>query len=130
MLGSMDRKKPAPRFLNLLKIKLPPGGITSIAHRISGVLMFLGIPLVAWLFARSLENEVAYLEVVRLMQSPPAVPISLLLVWSLSHHLLAGIRHLLLDIDIGMEKAQARASAWLVNVGALVLTAIYLLRAL
>jgi succinate dehydrogenase / fumarate reductase cytochrome b subunit len=130
MLGSMDRKKPAPRFLNLLKIKLPPGGIASIAHRISGVLMFLSIPLVAWLFARSLENEVAYLEVVRLMQSPPAVPISLLLVWSLSHHLLAGIRHLLLDIDIGMEKAQARASAWLVNVGALVLTAIYLLRAL
>lgn len=130
MLGSMDRKKPAPRFLNLLKIKLPPGGIASIAHRISGVLMFLSIPLVAWLFARSLENEVAYLEVVRLMQSPPAVLISLLLVWSLSHHLLAGIRHLLLDIDIGMEKAQARASAWLVNVGALVLTAIYLLRAL
>ena len=47
----------------------------------------------------------------------------MLLVWSLSHHLLAGIRHLLLDIDIGVEKTQARGSAWLVNMGALALTA-------
>jgi succinate dehydrogenase / fumarate reductase cytochrome b subunit len=126
----MDRKKSAPRFLNLLKIKLPPGGMASIGHRISGVLMFLAIPLVAWLFGRSLENEAAYLEVVRLMRSPPAVLVSVLLVWSLSHHLLAGIRHLLLDIEVGMKKEQARASAWVVNVGALVLTAIYLLRLL
>ena len=126
----MDRKTPAPRFLNLLKIKLPPGGIASIAHRVSGVLMFLGIPLVAWLFSRSLENEAAYLEVVELMKSPPALLVSILLVWSLSHHLLAGIRHLLLDVEIGIEKAQARASAWLVNIGALLLTAIYLARIL
>ena len=126
----MDRKTPAPRFLNLLKIKLPPGGIASIAHRVSGVLMFLGIPLVAWLFARSLENEAAYLEVVGLMKSPPALMVSILLIWSLSHHLLAGIRHLLLDVEIGIEKAQARASAWLVNIGALVLTASYLTRIL
>ena len=126
----MDRKQSAPRFLNLLKIKLPPGGIASIAHRISGVLMFLAIPLVAWLFARSLENEAAYLEVARQLKSPPAVLVSVLLVWALSHHLLAGIRHLLLDIEIGLEKTQARASAWLVNMGALVLTAIYLLRVL
>jgi succinate dehydrogenase / fumarate reductase cytochrome b subunit len=126
----MDRKTPAPRFLNLLKIKLPPGGIASIAHRVSGVLMFLGIPLVAWLFARSLENEAAYLEVMELIKSPPALLVSILLIWSLSHHLLAGIRHLLLDVEIGIEKTQARASAWLVNIGALVLTAIYLTRIL
>jgi succinate dehydrogenase / fumarate reductase cytochrome b subunit len=126
MLGSMDRRKSAPRYLNLLRIKLPPGGIASIAHRISGVFMFLGIPLVAWLFARSLENEAAFLEVAQLMDSPPVLLASLVLVWSLSHHLLAGIRHLLLDIEIGLEKQQARASAWLVNIAALVLTAVYL----
>ena len=126
----MDKRNTAPRYLNLLKIKLPPGGIASIAHRISGVLMFLGIPLVAWLFARSLESEAAFLEVARLLDSPLALLASLVLVWSLSHHLLAGIRHLLLDIEIGLDKAQARFSAWLVNAGALVLTAIYLVTAL
>ena len=126
----MDKRTSAPRYLNLLKIKLPPGGIASIAHRISGVLMFLGIPLVAWLFARSLENEAAFLQVTKLLDSPLALIVSLVLVWSLSHHLLAGIRHLLLDIEIGLDKARARFSAWLVNVGALILTAIYLVTAL
>ncbi len=126
----MNTKKPAPRYLNLLKIKLPPGGIASIGHRISGVLMFLGVPFFAWLFAHSLESESAYLEVVQLMDSPLLLPVFLLLVWSLSHHLLAGIRHLLLDIHIGVEKTQARGSAWVVNIGALALTAAYLLRLL
>ena len=122
----MDRKKPAPRFLNLLQIKLPPGGIASIGHRISGVFMFLSIPLIAWLFARSLENETAWLDVIGLLKSPPAQLVSVVLVWSLSHHLLAGIRHLLLDIDIGVDKLKARASAWVVNIGALILVAVYL----
>ena len=45
------------KFLNLLQIELPPGGIASIAHRISGVLMFLSIPLLAWLFGLSLQSE-------------------------------------------------------------------------
>jgi succinate dehydrogenase / fumarate reductase cytochrome b subunit len=123
----MNTGKPAPRYLNLLKIKLPPGGIASIAHRISGVLMFLGIPFLAWLFSRSLESESAYLEVRQLIDSPIIFLATLLLVWSLSHHLLAGLRHLLLDIEVGVEKPQARASAWVVNIGALALTAIYLL---
>ena len=122
----MDRKKAAPRFLNLLQIKLPPGGIASIGHRISGILMFLSIPLIAWLFAQSLENEAAYLDVVGMLKSPPLQLVSVVLIWSLSHHLLAGIRHLLLDVDIGVDKSKARAGAWVVNIGALMLTAIYL----
>jgi len=122
----MDRKKPAPRFLNLIQIKLPPGGIASIGHRISGVFMFFSIPMIAWLFAWSLENEAAYLEIIGLLKSPVAQLIAVILVWSLSHHLLTGIRHLLLDIGIGVDKLKARASAWVVNIGALVLTAVYL----
>lgn len=122
----MDRQKPAPKFLNLLKIKLPPGGVASIAHRISGVLMFLSIPAVAWLFARSLQSNEGLQQVSAVLQTLPALLISVLLVWSFSHHLLAGIRHLLLDIHIGVDKSQARLSAWSVNLGALALTAFYL----
>jgi succinate dehydrogenase / fumarate reductase cytochrome b subunit len=122
----MATNKSAPKFLNLLKIKLPPGGITSIAHRISGVLMFLCIPLLTWLFGLSLESEQGFLEVRDFLRSVPVILVSLILVWSLSHHLLAGLRHLLLDIDIGVQKAQARASAWLVNLGALLMTGLYM----
>ncbi len=121
----MARKKPAPKFLNLMKIKLPPGGIASIGHRISGVLMFLSIPFIGWEFGRSLESEQGFREVQDCLQSTPVVVLSLLLVWSLSHHLLAGTRHLFLDVGIGVDKPPANATAWLVNLGALLITALY-----
>mgnify|MGYP000045944668 FL=1 len=121
----MSVKKPAPKFLNLLVIKLPPSGIVSIAHRVSGVLMFVSIPVIAYLFALSLESQQGFQQVRAWLASPPALVLTVLLVWSFSHHLLAGIRHLLLDIDVGVERSQARASAWLVNLGALLLTAVY-----
>ena len=122
----MATSKAAPKFLNLLKIKLPPGGIASIAHRISGVFMFLSIPLATWLFALSLESEQGFRDAKEFLSCTPVILLSLLLVWSLSHHLLAGIRHLLLDIDIGVERHQARISAWLVNLGAVLIVAVYL----
>ena len=122
----MATQKTAPKFLNLLRIKLPPGGIASIGHRISGVLMFLSIPLVTWLFGLSLESPQGFRAVQEQRDSLLLLLLSLVLVWSLSHHLLAGIRHLLLDIEIGVCKASARASAWLVNIGALMLTVLYL----
>lgn len=121
----MARKKPAPKFLNLIKIKLPPGGIASIGHRISGVLMFLSIPFIGWEFGRSLESEQGFREVRDCLQSTPVIVLSLLLVWSLSHHLLAGVRHLFLDVGIGVDKSPANATAWLVNLGALLITALY-----
>ena len=122
----MSVRKPAPKFLNLFLIKLPPSGVVSIAHRISGVLMFVSIPVIAYLFALSLESQQGFQQVQVWLASPPALILTVPLVWSFSHHLLAGIRHLLLDIDVGVQRAQARASAWLVNLGALLLTILYL----
>jgi succinate dehydrogenase / fumarate reductase cytochrome b subunit len=122
----MDTSKPTPKYLNLLEIRLPPGAVASIAHRVSGVLMFLAIPLVAWLFAQSLAGETGFQTALAHLRSLPGKAVSLLLFWSLSHHLLAGVRHLLLDIDIGLDRASARASAWLVNLGALAMTAAFL----
>ncbi|VAW75952.1 Succinate dehydrogenase cytochrome b-556 subunit [hydrothermal vent metagenome] len=121
----MAKQKAAPKYLNLLAIKLPPGGIASIGHRISGVFMFLSIPLFVWLFGLSLESEAGFLRAVELMQGTPFRLLSLVLVWSLSHHLLAGLRHLFLDIDVGVEKGAARLSAYAVNAGGVLLAAIY-----
>jgi len=121
----MARQEPAPKFLNLLLIKLPPGGIASIGHRISGVLMFLCIPLLAWLFSLSLENPEGFQQARQHLHSTPVMLLSVLLMWSFCHHLLAGIRHLLLDVQIGLDKTPARTSAWLVNLGAVLATAWY-----
>ena len=38
-------------------------------------------------------------------------------IWALAHHLLAGVRHLLSDFDVGSPLRLARRSAWFVNLG-------------
>jgi len=121
----MEKRKAAPKFLNLLAIKLPPGGIASIGHRVSGVLMFLAIPLFAWLFGLSLGSEEGFHQVEVYLHTTLFRLLIVLLVWSLIHHLLAGIRHLLLDVDIGVEKVPARMTARVVNFGAILLVALY-----
>jgi succinate dehydrogenase / fumarate reductase cytochrome b subunit len=40
---------------------------------------------------------------------------SVVIAWSLLHHLLAGIRILLIDVEVGVTLPAARISAWLVN---------------
>ena len=76
----------------------------SIAHRISGVIMFLAIPFLLYLLERALTSADEYANVLAMLSSVWLIPVYLLLLWSLLHHFLAGIRYLLLDIDIGVLK--------------------------
>jgi succinate dehydrogenase / fumarate reductase, cytochrome b subunit len=119
----MPRPHSAPKYLDLLRIQMPVGAVLSIAHRISGVLLFLALPLMVYLLGLSLQGPAGYARVLDWLSSLPAQLWLILLAWSLFHHLLAGIRHLLLDIHIGVEKPQARRSAWIVNLAALALLA-------
>lgn len=118
-----------PVYLNLLKIRLPITGMVSLAHRVSGVLIFLSLPLLVWMLEQSVSNEAGFQQVMHLMQSLPARLLSIVLLWSLAHHFFAGIRFLLLDVDIAVEKQQSRVTAWLV-VAAEVLTMLLIVGAL
>lgn len=117
-----------PRFLNLLTIRLPVGALTSIGHRLSGVLLFLCMPWATFLLDLSLQGADGFAQAVDLLTSPWLRAVELLVAWSLAHHFLAGIRFLLLDLDIGVDKAPARATAWAVNLAAPVLAALCLWR--
>jgi succinate dehydrogenase / fumarate reductase, cytochrome b subunit len=110
-----------PVHLNLFKIKLPIGGIMSIIHRITGVLMFLAVPFLIFLLDRSLISPQGYDEAIAIVHSPLGVLLLFGLMWGLMHHLLAGIRYLLIDIDLGVEKEPARQSALAVIVAGPVL---------
>jgi succinate dehydrogenase / fumarate reductase cytochrome b subunit len=114
-----------PVFLNLFRIRFPVGAITSIAHRVSGLLLFLSFPVVVYWLDRSLRDPAGYQSAVEWLQCLWVRLASVLVVWSLLHHLLAGLRFLLLDIGIGLERTQARRSAWTVNVLALLLVLAY-----
>ncbi len=97
---------------------MPVGAVTSIAHRLSGVLMFLSLPLAAFLLELSLKDEAGFREAAALLDAPAAKLLVLILSWALMHHLFAGIRFLLLDLEIGLEKAKARRMAWVASLAA------------
>lgn len=113
-----------PVFLNLLRIRQPVMAVVSIFHRISGVLMILALPGLVYLLNLSLSNQAGFSQVADLLASPVLKLLAVLLGWALTHHILAGIRFMLLDFDLGIERAAARKTAWLVHVGALLLTAL------
>ena len=98
---------------------MPVGALTSITHRVTGLLLAIGTPLGIYLLDLSLQGPQAYERVVSLFDELGWRIATIVLVWVLTHHLLAGIRHLLSDIDIGSQLTAARRSAWIVNVGSI-----------
>lgn len=115
-----------PVFLNLAQIRFPIGAIASIAHRVAGVLLFIALPVVALMLDASLRTEAGFVAVRDLLSSPLWIATAAVLLWALVHHLLAGVRHLLMDVGVGSELVRARASARLVLVAAPALTLLFL----
>ncbi|MFZ2290688.1 MAG: succinate dehydrogenase, cytochrome b556 subunit [Halopseudomonas yangmingensis] len=95
----MNSKRPVN--LDLRTIQLPITAYTSIAHRISGVILFLAIALMLWMLELSLSSEAGFEQVKTLMQNPLVKFITWGVVSALLYHLVAGIRHLVMDAGIG-----------------------------
>jgi succinate dehydrogenase / fumarate reductase cytochrome b subunit len=117
----MQQAKSRPVFLNLMQIRLPVAGVMSIIHRATGVVMVLAIPLLIYLLDLSLSGAEGYADSADLFGNLLVKLMLFLFLWGLMHHLLAGIRYLLIDIDIGVEKPLFRQTAWAVIVAAPVL---------
>lgn len=113
---------PRPKYLNLFQIRLPLPGVVSILHRVSGALLFLLIPLLLYLLQLSLESPQGYAALAGFFAHPLAKLIVIGVLWAYFHHFCAGIRYLLLDLDIGTDLARARASSWAVFAASIGLT--------
>lgn len=113
-----------PIYLDLIHIKLPMPGIISIMHRLFGVMMSFSIPLFSYFFALSLTSEQGYEQARHWVGSGWLYPVYFVLMWGFIHHLFAGIRYLLIDIEIGVEREISYKSSFVVLIAALVVTAI------
>jgi succinate dehydrogenase / fumarate reductase cytochrome b subunit len=107
-----------PVFLNLMRIQLPVGALTSIGHRISGVVLIASVPIAVYLLGLSLGDEAGFLQVKALFTRFAVKAAALVMIWALAQHVLGGVRHLLTDFDIGSPLRVARRSAWFVNLAA------------
>lgn len=110
-------QKQRPVFFNPARIQLPVGAVTSITHRITGVLLALSIPFCIYLLDLSLQGPSGYGRVSAMLEYLPVKGAVIVATWALAHHLFAGIRHLLSDIDIGSQLPASRHSAWIANIG-------------
>ena len=116
----MNKNRPKHLALHLIKLPLP--GFVSILHRLSGVILFLSLPLLLRAFQASLRSIDSYTELMEVLQNPLIKLICIGLLWALLHHFCAGIRYLAIDLHLGSSLAKARASSKWVMVVSLVLT--------
>jgi succinate dehydrogenase / fumarate reductase cytochrome b subunit len=116
--------RPRPKHLDLTKIRLPLPALVSILHRASGAALFLFLPLLLWLWQESIASQQRF-EQLKAIAGHWGVKLVLIgLLWAYLHHLLAGIRHLALDLHIAEELPAARATSWLVLIASLGLSAV------
>ncbi len=97
-----------PVNLDLTTIHFPIHALVSITHRATGVVLFIGAPVVIWCFALSLESAVGFGQVRAYLSYPFGVIFAMGYALALSFHLAAGIKHLFMDCGIGDTSAGAR----------------------
>lgn len=118
----MNRVRPVN--LNLFTIRFPLPAIVSILHRVSGVFLFLSIPIILWALDYSLTQDGF-----DAMHDWRGNILTKLIIWAMLaaflYHFVAGIRHLLSDIGMGSSLRSGRLTAVL----ALVISIVFILLA-
>jgi succinate dehydrogenase / fumarate reductase cytochrome b subunit len=94
----------------------------SIAHRITGVILYLGTLLLAWFLIAASAGPSAYESAAAIAGSIPGRLVLFGMTWALFHHLLGGIRHIIWDAGYGLDHPMREYLAQATLIGGLVLT--------
>ncbi len=129
-MPEMTRTRPGTmRLVDAVKYRLPLAGVVSILHRVSGMLMFVLLPFIIWLFDVSVTSEISYERFTSAFVAGIGfLPgwfiklVALALIWSYLHHFIAGVRHLWMDATHSVTKQQGHSSAVLTMAVSLLLT--------
>lgn len=120
----MQKAAKRPVYLNLFQIRQPIGGVVSIIHRITGAILALLTPFALWALQASLESPERFAQVAGMLRTGAGRAALLLALWLLVQHLYSGVRHLLIDVDIGVDLPAARRGAWLTLVASIATVAL------
>ncbi|MGS0754266.1 succinate dehydrogenase, cytochrome b556 subunit [Roseateles sp. GG27B] len=129
-MATTRKQRPGPmRLIDAAQYRLPVAGVVSILHRISGLLMFVLLPFIIWMFDASVTSEISYDGFTNAFVAgigiAPAWFIKLVtlgLIWSFLHHFVSGVRHLWMDATHSVTKEQGKNSAIITLVLSLLLT--------
>lgn len=132
-MSELSKKRPEFRNINAFKdlttYRLPAAGWVSILHRVSGLLMFILLPFLVWMFDKSITSEISHASLTSAfnvgtgMYSGWFLKLAVLgLIWGYLHHLIAGLRHLYMDRTHKVDKAFGKSSAVFTLVVSIALT--------
>lgn len=103
---------------DIVSYRLPPAGIVSILHRISGAVLFLLLPFIIWMFDASVTSELSFEEFTAVFSAGWGIfpgwfikLIALGIIWAYLQHFIAGVRHLWMDATHSVSKQQGKSSA-------------------
>ena len=128
-IPSHTSQAPKPQFRNIhvtqiVRYRLPPAGYVSILHRVSGLALFFALPFLLCLFEKSILSENSFAVLANVFSSVWIKLLILGFAWAYLHHFCAGIRHLFMDVHIGLNKQSSCRSAIAVLSVSLFLTAV------
>jgi succinate dehydrogenase / fumarate reductase cytochrome b subunit len=132
-MTELAKQRPEFRNINALTdlptYRLPAPGWVSILHRISGVLMFVLLPFILWIFDSSISSEISYAKFRNVFANGAwgilLKLVCLALIWAYLHHFIAGVRHVWMDVSHkAVTKSWGGTSAKFTLVVSLLLTVI------
>lgn len=129
-MGQTPQKPQRPEFRNihvsdLRNYRLPLAGKLSILHRISGLGLFLFLPLIFAVLVAMFKSEANFDIAYGILSNPVVKIIAIGLIWAIMHHSIAGIRYILIDVHYKVSKEGAHQTALVVMVVSLILTAVF-----
>ena len=120
------------RLVDATQYRLPVPGWVSILHRVSGLVMFVLLPFIIWMFDASVTSEISYEQFASVFNAGTGVVpgwfyklLALALIWAYLHHFIAGLRHVWMDLSHkAVTLPWGRASATVTLVASLLLTVV------
>ncbi len=109
-----------PKNLDLTTIELPLPAKASILHRISGFALFFAVAFMLSALGTSLESEQSFAELKDVLNSGLAKFITWGILSALGYHVVAGVKHLLMDMGIGETKETGRVGAMITLIAGVV----------
>jgi len=101
---------------------MPMTAVMSIAHRISGSALYVGVLLLAWFLIAASADASSFAVFSHFIGSLIGRLVLFVVTWALFHHLVGGIRHIVWDAGYGLDAPLRDQMAWATLIGGFALT--------
>lgn len=109
----MHPDRPVNLPLPRLAAAMPVTAVASILHRVTGIVLFAGTLFLCYLLDLALTDEAGFARAAAIIDAAPGALAAWAILTSLAYHVVAGVRHLLLDFHIGDSLRAGRIGSWL-----------------